>query len=242
MKNKCEKCLKEYTRFGKTGKYCPLCRKEIHRERMRIYSYKKYAFGGKEKKKLYRKTRSFAVQQKGVQQNNELKESLLWNPSEKIDIKKYLKFSIPFTWAASKNHSIGINRFQRVFRTKESREIQNSISEIVFYSSKKKEFVEGKIWLDIFIQKPNHRGDAVNFVDIICDGVKQGLGIDDRWFSIRRLDWQIVKYKPEIFIGIGQEIETAQKICSFCGKNKDQEHFLKDIHHCKDCLLAINEK
>ena len=94
-----------------------------------------------------------------------------------------------------------------------------------------------KVWIDIFVQKPDHRGDAINFLDLIADAIKEAIGIDDRWFSIRRIDWQIVKEKPRIFIGIGQDEQDLfdAKICSYCGRILPEKCFGKSKRECREC-------
>lgn len=105
--------------------------------------------------------------------------------------------------------------------------------------------MQNRVWLDILVQKPNQRGDAVNFVDLICDAAKSAIGIDDRWFSIRRLDWQIVKDDPKIYIGIGQEDVPAVQACSSCGRLLPFSEFHKNTRlqngvsrNCKECSSA----
>jgi hypothetical protein len=67
-------------------------------------------------------------------------------------------------------------------------------------------FEKAKIWLDIMVEKANHRSDAINTIDILCDGLKKGIGIDDRWFSIARLDWCLVKdRRPVVRVRVFQE-------------------------------------
>jgi len=78
--------------------------------------------------------------------------------------------------------------------------------------------VAGRLWLDIFVQKPNHRGDAVNVVDLVCDAVEDATGVDDRWFSVRRLDWEVKKSDPLLYVVIGQETSEEQRICALCGR------------------------
>lgn len=105
-------------------------------------------------------------------------------------------------------------------------------------------FVQGKIWIDICVQKPEHRGDAVNFVDAICDAVKKGIGIDDRWFSLGLVDWQIVKKDPFIIISIGQEYREPRQVCCYCGSIKTYDQFMgkkKVGRECRDCLTLFRE-
>jgi hypothetical protein len=77
---------------------------------------------------------------------------------------------------------------------------------------------QNKLWIDLFVQKPDARGDAVNLVDLVCDALKKAAGVDDRWFSIRHLDWEIVKVNPQIFVGLGQEEVSDVQACSCCGR------------------------
>jgi uncharacterized Zn-finger protein len=98
-----------------------------------------------------------------------------------------------------------------------------------------KKIYRNKVWIDIFVQKPDHRGDAINFVDLIADAIKVAIGIDDRWFSIRRVDWQIVKENPRIFIGIGQQDLFDSKICSYCGRILPEKNFSKSGRECREC-------
>ena len=103
-------------------------------------------------------------------------------------------------------------------------------------------FYQNKIWLDILVQKPDHRGDAVNVVDLVCDGIKRGIGVDDRWFCIRRLDWQIEKHDPLLLIGIRQKATENCLVCPHCGAIKPFSEFNKAKHNpmgvggeCRDC-------
>jgi hypothetical protein len=99
-------------------------------------------------------------------------------------------------------------------------------------------FYRGKVWLDILVQKPNNRGDAVNLLDSICDVVKEAIGIDDRYFSIRRLDWEIVKKDPLIYIGIGQEISEHHFCCTYCGRMVPESEKSAHKRTCKNCRFG----
>ena len=88
--------------------------------------------------------------------------------------------------------------------------------------------VQNKVWIDILAQKPNHKGDAINVVDLVCDAIQEGCGVDDRWFCIRHLDWEIVKSNPRLFIGIGQASDVPVQVCSSCGVALPFECFTKE--------------
>jgi len=83
----------------------------------------------------------------------------------------------------------------------------------VFYECKKASrgmhFQKSKIWLTIRVFKPNHRLDAINFLDGIADGIKNAIGVDDRYYSAT-IDWAIDKEKPRIEIFIRQWIKSTK--------------------------------
>jgi len=56
---------------------------------------------------------------------------------------------------------------------------------------------KGKCLVDIIIYRPHMRGDPINFIDGICDGMIKCLDFDDRWFTVR-LDWELDKKRPHI--------------------------------------------
>ena len=49
-----------------------------------------------------------------------------------------------------------------------------------------------KIWLALMVEKTTPRSDAINVIDLVCDGVKKAIEVDDRWFALWRVDWRIV--------------------------------------------------
>jgi len=67
-------------------------------------------------------------------------------------------------------------------------------------------------------------------VDLVCDAIKAAVDIDDRWFCIRRLDWEIVKINPQLFLKIGQEDNRDAQICSHCGQIKELSEFNRQKH------------
>jgi hypothetical protein len=158
------------------------------------------------------------------------------------DLLWLCRFSIPFSYAASKNHIYAMRYAGHVALRRESREFRQRIIDAATQIRQRQRLVQAKVWIDLLIQKPNHKGDAVNVLDLVCDGLKAGLGIDDRWFCIRRLDWQIIKHDPKLIIGVGQVDAEDQSVCSHCGRILGLERFHRNRHHplgigraCKDC-------
>ena len=60
-----------------------------------------------------------------------------------------------------------------------------------------------KTLVSIRVMKPDHRMDAVNFVDVVCDCIQKASGLNDRFYSLA-VDWEIDKSNPRIEIEVGQ--------------------------------------
>lgn len=157
-----------------------------------------------------------------------------FDPNRIIKLNNYMSFEIPYDTGLSKN-KLYFGR-SNIFRSPAYKTAQEQIIEqIIFLSKKGKKvfFDRNKIWLDVFVEKLNLRSDAINLVDGICDAVKKAIGVDDRWFSIRRVDWSIVKNDPKILIGIGQEEERF--FCSNCGRFVSLDK-RRNKSSCKECF------
>lgn len=161
------------------------------------------------------------------------------------DLQWSAHVAIPFDWAVSKNHVWTM----RAGGHTAMRDEQNAVRELIVQRMKAciegQPVVQNKVWVSIFVQKPNHRGDAVNVIDVVCDAVKEAIGVDDRWFSLRSVDWEIAKVNPRIFITVGQETWDDALVCSSCGRVQGLECFQKAKHGplgrsrtCKECSSA----
>jgi hypothetical protein len=168
--------------------------------------------------------------------------SIFWGTTP--ELAWLIRIAIPFRYAASKNHLYAMRSLGHRALRRESRDMRDEIT-LAFktaLSSSPVHIRQNKIWIDIFVEKPNHKGDAINVVDLVCDGIRNALPVDDRWFSIRRLDWAIAKNNPRLFIGIGQEEVENVQACSTCGHLLDfacfshHKHNLNGIDRtCKEC-------
>jgi len=161
----------------------------------------------------------------GIERSREHAEAFAFYEPE---LAWVVKVAVPFSYKASKNaiYTSRPNSGHRALR-RAAKEWRDALTLLLSRALKDsgKHVKHNKIWLDIFVQKENHRGDAVNVVDLVCDAVKVAAGVDDRWFCIRRVDWQVVKDNPRIFVGIGQEDCEDAQVCSCCGDIKTLEHF-----------------
>lgn len=102
--------------------------------------------------------------------------------------------------------------------------------------------VHNKLWIGLFVEKPDHRGDAINVVDLVCDGIRDAIDVDDRWFCLQFVDWRVNKADPKIFIQIGQEDVEPSQVCSYCGQILVLESFTKKTGNphghdrvCREC-------
>jgi len=168
--------------------------------------------------------------------------------SAPINLAWHIWVSVPFNWNGSKNASHNMRAgggfytkpAMKAFRDGIIAEVRSSLSASAV------RIAQNKIWIDIFVQKNSNKGDAVNFVDGVCDALKKALDLDDRWFSIRRVDWQIVKNDGAIFIGFGQESTVDVQSCHRCGRILEMTNFYKSRgnksgfgRECKDCARGI---
>lgn len=165
-----------------------------------------------------------------------------WMADEVEPLTWLARTSVPFDYAHSKNAIYRNTGRGHVYMRKDARGHRAVLTEAVKGALRGRRVYNGRVWIDIFVQKPNHRGDAVNVVDTVCDAVKDAIGLDDNWFSIRRLDWEIAKEDPRLFVGIGQTIEEDCMVCSSCGREMALEHFGVRKHgymgrsrNCKKC-------
>lgn len=62
-----------------------------------------------------------------------------------------------------------------------------------------------KTWVVITVLRPNDGRDCdpINFVDSVCDAIKEVLGVDDRWFAVV-VDWKDSSSYPDVQLEIYQ--------------------------------------
>lgn len=240
----CQRCnTPTGKRWHGTQKYCIPCSVEVQRQRKLAWN-QKYHGEIQERRRpkvlaQYSERRAILIKA-GADESDRSAKQILWDSNKRPDLINVLRLKFPFTWALSKNYQWGYGRGGYVFLRRESKEAREKIT--AYLQRQDHGFVQGKIWIDICVQKPDHKGDAVNFVDAICDAIKKGIAIDDRWFSLGLVDWQIVKKNPQIIVSIGQEYREPRQICCYCGAMKTYDHFQgkkKIGRECRACLEKV---
>lgn len=148
-----------------------------------------------------------------------------------FDLSKTIDVETPWNTSLSKNNLFGRGaQHKRVYMKQESKTAREQLAWAIKEKMLKKhiQFVTGKVWLDIFVQKPDAgAGDAINVIDLVADAVVDAIGVDDRWFCMKGLDWEIKKENPTIYIQIGQGNHEPQHICSYCGVVQGVSNFTK---------------
>ncbi len=235
----CKRCGITEEKTGPKQVYCKKCSAERDRERKRKWSSDN---GSKPEtiKRHYEKKRS-SICENG-ERISKGAASPIHNYNEP-DLKWLVRFRVPFSYAASKNHIYAMSRSGHVTLRRESRAMRAMIAEATRSAIGDTRVANNKVWLDIFVQKPNHKGDAVNVVDLVCDAIKDAIPVDDRWYCIRRLDWEVVKGDTGMmFIGIGQDTDVDVQVCSSCGRILPLTEFTKNVRNkhgvtrnCRDC-------
>lgn len=112
---------------------------------------------------------------------------------------------IPFSYAISKNKAVRWGN-GHTYTPSEHKGLRDALSFLLLRELNGiPVFPRKKIWLDIHVEKPDMRGDAINVLDFVADAVKDAMHIDDRWYSVFRLDWTVKKDNPLLYVRIGQE-------------------------------------
>jgi hypothetical protein len=238
----CVDCSTETERRGPGQKYCESCSEKNDLKRKRIWAKKDYP--------NKQKTISDVTQRGKTIAAATVQGGMAWMETPP-DLAWVIRFTYPYTQALSKNHIYANTAQGHRFLRAESRKAGDDIALLARSAINRsgQKLLQNKVWVDIFVQKSNNRSDAINVVDLVCDGLKIGIGVDDKWFCIRRLDWEISKNDPQIFIGFGQEDVGDVAACSSCGRLLPYDEFRKSRantngldRNCKDCLSSTGKR
>lgn len=109
----------------------------------------------------------------------------------------------PFDINLSKNNTRAFARGHYYIKP-EARKCKENLVMALKVACRGHKFNEAKLWVNIMVYKPNNRIDAGNFVDTIFDAIQEVSGINDKWYSISQLDWELEKENPRIIIKLEQ--------------------------------------
>lgn len=224
----CQMCSRETPRKSHTQRYCPDCSTARDLERKRLWAREHPPTGATKARKLRALGRQAErAREAGRIANGRQVMGVAWDGRPGPDLVWQVGVAIPFTYAASKNHIYAMRSQGHVALRRESRALRDELTLRLRAALVGRRVAHNKVWLDILVQKPDHRGDAVNVVDLVCDAVKDAVSVDDRWFCLRRVDWEIAKEKPRLFVRVGQESVEDWQVCSYCGRIRPLAAFTK---------------
>jgi uncharacterized Zn finger protein (UPF0148 family) len=224
----CEDCGCTVSRNGPMQRYCPSCseRRDLQRKRRWARPHPLNAARRRCRAAVARRRKERA-REAGQAANQLVKRSVAWNPRGQPDLLWSVRIAVPFTYAVSKNHIYTMRAAGHVALRRAGRAARELLAAEMRAALAGRRVAHNKLWIDILVQKPDHRGDAVNVVDVVCDALKAAVPVDDRWFCIRCLDWEIAKADPCLFVGIGQDTECDCQVCSYCGQIKELSAFTR---------------
>ncbi len=242
----CEGCGEECNKTGFNQKYCPACSVVKARARQSKWQREKGKKLTKEESKEKSSRQHSAFIERGLAISDSCRMGSDWNESPPMSVSWERRLAVPFSYAFSKNHYAAFARDGHVFLRKESKALREHLTFQVRQSVSDAPVVTNKLWIAMLVQKPDHRGDAVNVFDLACDAIKVGVGIDDRWFCIRKLDWQVVKTNPQIFIRLSQEENWNGQVCSYCGRILPMYQFQSNKSnksgYCRGCTECVSSR
>jgi hypothetical protein len=93
-----------------------------------------------------------------------------------------------------------------MYKTREGKKLQADVELLAAHALRGDVLPkQTRIYLDIHVERRDMKADPINLLDLLADGLKKGLGVDDRWFAIWRLDWSMVEFDPQVYISCGLE-------------------------------------
>lgn len=245
----CGDCGVDTPARSPSQRFCPACstRRDLERKQLWVRAHPPSP-DQRERNGEHAVRRTVMAREAGAKASEVAKHDIGWLAPVGPDLIWVVRVSVPFSYAASKNHIYVKRRLGHVALRREVVAKRQAITLAVRSAVDGRRIAQNKVWLDILVQKPDHRGDAVNVVDLVCDAVKDALGVDDRWFCIRRLDWEVAKTDPKLFIGVGQESDLDCQVCSHCGSIKPLDQFTRRKtarlgvgRACRACLSGGRE-
>lgn len=226
----CKICGESFTSKVPRHLYCEICSESQDLKRKRLVGVQ-----------VNRVRRKDERRQKGLEISANGGRSLA-DPPHQPCLNWKIGIIVPFSWSGSKNAIFALRRQGHVALRRQANEYRDAIIASLKSALRGRRIYQNKLWIDIFVEKSNHKGDAVNFVDLVCDAVKVATDLDDRWYCLRSVDWSIAKSDPNLFICVGQEEVEDVQACSYCGRLLAFEMFSRCRSNksgitriCKDC-------
>lgn len=116
-----------------------------------------------------------------------------------------IKFKHPYDINFSKNSWHSVSGQGKIYTNTPTQRLMDGISMLTLGECNRQRirFKPKKTWVRIMVYRPDMLADPINFLDVICDGIKVGLGIDDNLFAAT-VDWELEPANPGIAIEVEQ--------------------------------------
>ncbi len=117
-----------------------------------------------------------------------------------------IEFTHDYDINFSKNQWHSVSGLGKLFNNTPTQRLMDGIAMLVRGECNRQgiRFKSKKTVVRIMVYRPDMRADPINFLDVICDGVKVGLGIDDNLFAAV-VDWELEPGNPGIVIEVEQK-------------------------------------
>ncbi len=112
--------------------------------------------------------------------------------------------SCTYSSALSKNARLAKSFRGRIYIKPEAKAAEKQLSKELTEGLKGVKIYVNRVYLDIMIHKPRNTVDAINFLDAVADVLKTVIGVDDKWYGIKAIDWTLDKANPRIVVKIYQ--------------------------------------
>ncbi len=118
---------------------------------------------------------------------------------------------VPFDWQWSKNAmwiAKGGSYGRRL--SPEARGRREALAAHLLAALHGRKVVVAPLFFRIHCLIPNHRGDVINCMDLVADGIQVATGLDDRWYHCTGISWNKLGWnklqpdKPELHVWVGQ--------------------------------------
>lgn len=236
----CKLCGGNATRTGTVQKYCRPCSAEKSRERGRIWARDNPPKVHRDLQRVWSDKKA-RLEATGAAISI-AEASTIGSVGRVPEYAWMVRFSVPYSLDSSKNRIWSLRGHHLALR-EQAKAYRAAVEAATRRALRDQPVVKNKVWLSFFVQKQNHRSDAINVVDVLADAIKNAVRVDDRWFCIDRVDWEIVKSdQAKIFITIAQESTDPARVCSYCGRVLALDRFRIDRNRsdglrreCFDC-------
>ena len=173
----CQACGRTTVKRSAVQKYCTPCSDQKSRERKNRWQKSKYASDPALREQISienrkrRKDKNRAVRERGAVHSKAAARNIAWYGESEPDLHTVIRVCVPFSYIYSKNRLWSFSGGQgHVYQRQTIKNARAALALLIRQEAHGK-FKKGKVWIDLLVQKPNHKGDAVNVLDLVCDAV-----------------------------------------------------------------------